>query len=109
MIGFAGPHGVADAVLPLLTRDSCLCITCTCHARTEGRQQSQLLVHSAQLFCELSTGLRPIVSMGRPSTVRFGRRRVCGAAAGKRARAAPSVLSFRAVNQVLQNVLQVNL
>ncbi len=47
--------------------------------------------------------------MGRPSTVRFGGRRGVGDAASKRARTAPSVLSFRAVNQVLQNVLQVRL
>ena len=46
--------------------------------------------------------------MGRPSIVRFGGRRFRSAAAGKRARATPSVLSFRAVNQVLQDVLQVS-
>ena len=45
--------------------------------------------------------------MGRPSIVRFGKRRTRSAAISKRMRAAPSVLSFKAVNQVLQNVLQV--
>ena len=46
--------------------------------------------------------------MGRPSTVRFGGRRAAGATAGKRGHEPPSsVLSFKAINQVLQNVLQV--
>ena len=55
-------------------------------------------------------GLRPIVSMGRPSTVRFGGRRGAGAGQSKRTRLPPSsVLSFKAINQVLQNVLQVRI
>ena len=75
-----------------------------------GTSCSPELELTQNLLCLYCPGLRPIVSMGRPSTVRFGGRRAAGATAGKRAREPPSsVLSFKAINQVMQNVLQVHM